>query len=38
MAMSKEQTVDRLVRIFESMADNFGVGQVVELIVHAPIA
>jgi hypothetical protein len=37
-AMSKEQTVDCLVRIFESMADNFGVGQVVEVIVHTPIA
>ena len=36
--MSKEQTVDCLVRIFESMTDNFGVGQVVEVIVHTPIA
>ena len=29
--MSKEQTVNCLVRIFESMADDFGVGEVVEV-------
>ena len=33
--MSKEQTVDCPVRIFESMADNFGVGEVVEVEVWA---
>jgi hypothetical protein len=33
--MSKEQTVDRLVGIFESMTDNFGVGEVVEAKVWA---
>jgi hypothetical protein len=37
-AASKEQTVDCPVRIFEGMADNFGVGQVVEVTVHTPIA
>jgi hypothetical protein len=38
---SKEQPVDCLVRIFESMTDNFGVGEVVEVKFwagHAPIA
>ena len=34
-AMSKEQTVDCLVRIFESMTDKFGVGEVVEVKVWA---
>jgi hypothetical protein len=34
-AMSKEQTVDCLVSIFESMADNFGVGEVAEVKVWA---
>jgi hypothetical protein len=33
--MSKEQTVDRLVGIFESMTDNFGVGEVMEVKVWA---
>ena len=28
--MSKEQTVDCLVGIFESMTDKFGIGEVVE--------
>jgi hypothetical protein len=37
-AVSEEQAVDCPVRIFEGMADNFGVGQVVEVTVHTPIA
>lgn len=39
--MSKEQTVDCLVRIFESMTDELGVGEVVEAKIwagHGPIA
>ena len=40
-AMSKEQTVDFIMRIFERMTDNLGEGEVIEVKVwagHAPIA